>query len=265
MNQKQGWTGRTGWILIICLCLVIPVRFVEGSMRIVRFTLLFMLLSMTGVSVFAGQKPFRSDDASGAGEMTFSYKYEGPRFYLSLIEIDLGSDGSGELRFKRGESDEVLDSKIKLLPATVARIKGLFEVSGFLTSETEYQSKKDFSNLGWITLQARRGSSERKARFNYTANVQIEELASIFRGIATQEISLFDIDNAQQYQPLDLPKQLEMLENDLRLQRITEPERLLTPLKEIAGDDTQPLIARNQAKRIVEAIKKGKFKSTIKK
>ena len=56
-----------------------------------------------------------------------------------------------------------------------------------------------------------------------------------------------------------------MLENDLRLGRIAEPPRLLTALNEIAGDDSQPLIARNHAKRIIEAIKKGNFKPAGKK
>jgi hypothetical protein len=36
-------------------------------------------------------------------------------------------------------------------------------------------------------------------------------------------------------------------------------------MKEIAKDDSQPLIARNHAKRISEAIQKGKFKSPFKK
>ena len=90
-------------------------------------------------------------------------------------------------------------------------------------------------------------------------------MKEIFFGIAWQEIALFDMENAQRYQPLDLPKQIETLENDLRLERIAEPERVLGPLKEIAADDFQPLIARNHAKRIIEAIKKGKYKSPVKK
>ena len=61
------------------------------------------------------------------------------------------------------------------------------------------------------------------------------------------------------------PNSSRSLENDLRLEWIAEPERVLTVLNEIAGDDTQPLIARNHAKRIVDAIKKGKFKSPVKK
>ena len=196
---------------------------------------------------------------------SFSYKFESPRFHIRLIEIDVAANGAGELRFVRGESDELLDLKVKLLPATIARIRTLFEVSGFIDSKAEYQDKTDMSHLGWTTLTAKQGARSRTAKFNYTINAQMKELGDIFRGVATQEISLLDIDNAQRYQPLDLPKQLDVLENDLRLEWIAEPDRVLIVLTEIAGDDSQPLIARNHAKRIAEAIKKGKYKSPVKK
>lgn len=197
--------------------------------------------------------------------MTFGYRFEGARFYESLIEVDVAADGTGEVRVKRGESDEILDRKFKLLPATLARIRQLYTHTNFIDSGEEYQDKKDFSHMGWVTLSARLRERERKARFNYTANSEIKELADILRAVATQEMHLFDINTAQQYQPLDLPKQLEVLESDLRLVRIAEPEQMIATLNDIAGDDTQPLIARNHAKRIVESIKKGKFKSPIKK
>lgn len=223
-----------------------------------------LLVLLTAAGSLA-QKPQSINGAAVVGEPSFSYKFENPRFDLRVIEIDLNSNGAGELRFTRGASDEILDCKIALLPATIARIRDLFEVSGFLASETEYQDKKDFSHLGWTTLGARQGALERKTRFNYTTNVLVNELKDIFLGIAWQEIALLDIDNAERYQPLDLPRRLEILENDLRLERITEPARVLGALKEIVGDDSQPLIARNHAKRIVDAIQKGKFKSPVKK
>lgn len=197
--------------------------------------------------------------------MKVSYKFENQRFWIRVIEVDINSNGVGEMRFTRGESDEALDGKVKLLPATVSRIRKLLEMSRFLTSDTDYQDEKDFSHLGWTTLVAKQGARERKVRFNYTKNQEIKELEEIFRGIADQEIALFDLENAERYQPLDLPKQLEALENDLNLARITEPERLLAALNEIVGDDTQPLIARNHARRIIDAIKKGKFKTPMKK
>jgi hypothetical protein len=228
-----------------------------------RFTVSLVLL-LAGTGVLA-QKPQSINGAAAAGEMSFSYKFENPRFDIRVIEIDLNANGSGEVRFTRGTSDEILDCKIKLLPATLTRIRNLFEVSDFLALKTEYQDKRDFKHMGWVTLGAKQGARERKVRFNYTLNPHMNELKDIFLGIAWQEISLFDIENAERYQPLDVPKQLEMLENDLKLARIAEPARVLTALNEIAGDDSQPLIARNHAKRIIEAIKKGTFKSAGKK
>ncbi|HSB10835.1 MAG TPA: hypothetical protein VLM38_15220 [Blastocatellia bacterium] len=235
-------------------------------MRPDRLLLLFLVLLLATTGALS--RPISqslADSGAAASETSFKYRFENPRFFIRVIEIDLGPSGAGELRFTRGESDEVLDLKVKVMPATIGRITTLFEVSRFLTSKTDYQDARDFSHLGWITLAARRGSLERKVRFNYTKNAEMTELEDIFRAIASQEIALFDIENAERYQPLDLPKQLETLENELKLARFAEPERLLGKLNEIAGDDTQSLIARNQARRIIENIKKGKFGSPVKK
>lgn len=235
------------------------------NMRIInRFVLFSLFVLCSALWVFA-QASNGVGETAGAGATSYSYKFENPRFLLKVIEVDVDASGAGELRFTRGESDEVLDCKVKLLPPTIARIRELFEVSGFLDAQTDYQDKKDFAHLGWVTLGTRQGVRERKARFNFTTNAQINELKDIFLGIAWQEISLFDIENAERYQPLDLPKQLETLENDLGLSRIAEPARVLEVMKEIAKDDSQPLIARNHAKRISELIQKGKFKSPLKK
>lgn len=232
-----------------------------GATRL-SFRVIFLFL----IAASSGNRGVAQNSAAGTipAGVTFAYKFENPRFYIPLLEIDLAADGSGDMRFKRGESDEMVDLKFKLMPSTLARIHQLREASQFLTSDAEYQDKRDFSHLGWISLSARQGELFRKVRFNYTLNPEIRELADIFRGVATQEIHVFDLATAQQYQPLDLPGKLEALENDLRLERLAEPERMLAPLREIAGDDTQALIARNHASRIIESIKKGKFKSPVK-
>jgi len=115
---------------------------------------------------------------------------------ITTIAWTAYSNGAGDLRFTRGESDEVLDSKVNLQPGTIARIRQLFELSDFLGSETAIQDKRDMSHLGWITIGAKQGSRERKVRYNFTTNPHIKELQDIFLGIAWQEIALFDIDNA---------------------------------------------------------------------
>jgi hypothetical protein len=223
--------------------------------------LLFLIIISAPPFVFCASP---QDTSTPPAEAIFKYKFENPRFYIPLIEIDMNANGAGELRFKRGESDEVIDRKLKLLPATIARIRQLYEATRFLESNEEYQDKKDFSHLGWVSLSARQGERERLAKFNYTTNKDITELSDIFRGIATQEMHLFDIETSEQFQPLDLPRLLDSLKNDLSLRRVAEPEQLLSKLREIADNDTQPLIARNSAKRIIDGIKKGDFKSPVK-
>ena len=127
-------------------------------MRFNLFLYAVVLLFLPTVGL-AGQKPHGPD---GADEVRFSYKFDGPRFHLRVIEIDVAANGVGELRFVRGESDEVLDCKLKLLPATIARIRNLFDLSDFLGSKIEYQDKTDMSHLGWVTVGARQGERERK-------------------------------------------------------------------------------------------------------
>ncbi len=201
----------------------------------------------------------------GAGDAPgYSFRFENTRFYIPIIAIDLDAYGSGGIKFKRGESDDLIEIAVKLQPATLARIGWLIDSAKFFESDVDYQSKKDFSHLGWMTIAARRGGRSRTARFNWTTNAAIGELSELFRGISTQEIDLFDIELARQHQPLDLPRQLETLENDLKLERIAEPSRLLTPLVEIVNDDTAPLIARNLAKRLVKNIEKGQYKTPMK-
>jgi len=202
-------------------------------------------------------------ETPSGSESSFSYRFENPRFIIPLMEVDVASDGGGQVRFKRGESDEIIDFNLKISPSTLVRIRQLLNGSNFFTSNEEYQTKRDFSYLGWMTISARQGERERTVRFNHTENLEIKEMADIFRGIATQGMHLFNIETSQQYQPLDLPGQLQALENDLRLQRLAEPERMVPVLREIAGNDSAPLIARNHATRIVSAIEKKKFKSVM--
>jgi len=222
----------------------------------------FCLLPLAGVP---GTRAQSAAEPSTAAGWSFSYKFENKRFYEKLIEVDLAADGAGEVRFERGESDEIIDHKFKLQPATLARIRQLLDATRFIDSTGEYQAEKDFSHLGWVTLLVRQGDRERSVRFNYTQNADVKELADIFRGIAQAEMHLFDIETSEQFQPLNLPRLIDAIENDLKLGRITEPERLLAKLQEVAGNPTQPLIATNKAKQLVSDIKKGKFKTTMRK
>jgi hypothetical protein len=203
-------------------------------------------------------------DRPAPAEPGFRYVFENPRFYIPWIQLDLSPEGTGSVRFRRGESDDTIDQPVKLQPPTLSRIAELIARSGFLTSSEDYQNKRDFAHLGWMTISVNQGGKQRTVRFNYTQNQDIAELAEIFRAISNQAIALFDVDLAIQHQPLDLPKMLDSLENELRLERLAEPDQLIPKLRDIAQDDTLPLISRNQATRLINNIQKGKFRSPVK-
>ena len=69
-------------------------------MRLNRFTMSLLVLLLAATCALA-QKPQSINGAAAAGEMSFNYKFENPRFDLRVIEIDLNANGAGELRFTR--------------------------------------------------------------------------------------------------------------------------------------------------------------------
>ena len=213
----------------------------------------------------ASARPCQAEgDRSSSADTGFKYTFENPRFYIPWIQLDLSPEGAGIVHFRRGESDDLLDRKVRLLPSTLSKIAELIARTSFLTSDEDYQSKRDFSHLGWMTISVNQGGKERTVRFNYTEKQDIGELSEIFRAIANQAIMLFDIDLSIQHQPLDLPRMLDTLENELHLERYAEPDQLISTLRDIAQDDTLPLIARNHATRLITSIQKGKFRSPVK-
>jgi hypothetical protein len=251
---------------LLAVCCQSPDEISNKNKAKMRFFIFAFCLLPFAFCLLGGEAQAQENLENGkSAEMKFGYKFENQRFYIPFIEIDLNAKGEGELRFKRGESDEIIDLKLKILPETVARLRELYDSTGFLESKEEYQDKRDHSNLGWVTLTVTSGERQRSARFNYTQKIEIKTVADIFRALANQQMDLFDIETALQYQPLDVPGKIEALDNDLKLERIAEPAQVLSMLRDIAKNDSAPLIARNHAKRIIAAIEKGKYKSPVKK
>src|SRR5262249_39551207 len=67
-----------------------------------------------------------------------------------------------------------------------------------------------------------------------------------------------DITNAIQFERLSIPKRLEQVENELRSNRIADPERLVPLLEKIEKDSQIMNYARTQAGKIKKQIQKPK-------
>jgi hypothetical protein len=188
--------------------------------------------------------------------LEYIYRFENPRFDISFVEIKLHNSGDGEMRYKKRDEDEEIKLELKLKPATIQRLADHYNELKFLESSETYQTDKPLPNMGTITLGLKADGREREASFNYSTNRAAMRLVELYRAIENQQRRLVDMRLARQFTPLDLPRQLKLLEADIKKDKIAEPEAMLPLLTEITLDDSLPLIARNAAEKLAKQIKK---------
>ena len=228
-------------------------------MKYLFLTLLVVLC--IGLSVAATAQPLvqannlRRD--SDANLTRFHYEFVNERFTIPRIEVDFDGTGTGEYKFTRKGSDEIAD-KLEISASLLGQIQSLLTELNFLDSTEEYQHKKDFSHLGTMTISFTKGGRSRTVKFNYTDNQALTRLAEIFRGIATQEMRVFELGNVRETDPISTPAQMRMLESELKGNHLADPAKLIPLLKDIKMDESVPLIARNHADRLIQMIQKGK-------
>lgn len=187
----------------------------------------------------------------------YQYIFTNERFTIPRIEIAFDGKGVGQYLFKKKDADEIVN-KLTVSASVLNQIQTLFNELNFLDSTEAYQHKKDFSHLGTMTIHYSHRGKERTARFNYTDNASMSRLAELFRGIATQEMLVFEIENTRQTDPISTPAQMRVLESELRNKHLADPLKLIALLKDINQDEGIPLIARNHAQRLIQMIQKGK-------
>ena len=198
-----------------------------------------------------------NDKAELSAGTKFHYLFENEKFTTPRIELLFDANGKGEFRFKKKDSDEIVNN-LQVTTTVLGQISALMAELNFLDSAENYQHKKDFSHLGTVTIAITQNEKHRKVQFNYTDNPAMNKLANIFRNIATQETRVFEIETVRQSDPISTPAQLRFLDSELRSKSIADPERFVALLQDIKMDEGVPLIARNHAERLLKDIKKPK-------
>lgn len=221
------------------------------------WTLFFILLSSLTLHAQTRIEVSTDPVASSSSAVLYRYLFENDRFITPRVEVTFGDDGRGQFSFTRKEEGEIVNP-LKVSAAVVSQVRALLDDLRFLESTEGYQHKKDFSHLGRITISQSRGGRTRSTSFNYTDNQTMTRLVELFRGIATQETRVFELEAVRAHDPISTPAQLRMLEDELHSKQIADPQGLVALLQEIKTDESVPLIARNHAERLLKEIKKGK-------
>lgn len=200
----------------------------------------------------AGQR----DNKKPPDASQYTWEFSQPKFMISHIVIEHDALGRGKITFQHQDEESPVVEPVELSTAAIGRIFHLWSVLSFLDSQEDYQSSKDFSHLGTYKLGMDDGKRKRVAEFNWSGNANAWSLAQEYRRVADQAIFIFDINVARENQPLNAPGLLNQLESLYRRNGLSDPTQLVPLLKELRSDDHIPLIARNQADRLLKKIEK---------
>jgi len=188
---------------------------------------------------------------------TFTYCHENTRGPYELQCIQLNGEAKGEVKFKRRQA-ETVNMAIELSAAGRDKFITLLSATNYLDHPETFESGKKIANLGAKHLTIETPSGKREGTFNFSLRKDVTELSTFFEGLINQETLGFDITNAMQFERLSIPKRLEQLENELRSNRIADPERLMPLLEKIEKDQQIMNYARTQAGKIKKQIETAK-------
>ena len=189
---------------------------------------------------------------------SYIYEFTRPGFVVSNIRIEHDETGRGKITFMKEGLDDPESEDLELSPVTMERLKNAFTALNFLDSTETYQTPRDYSTLGNISITYRKDGRERTAKDNWRENKDAKLLMDEYRKISNQYVWQFDIEVSRENQPLNAPSLLDALDSYLRRNEISDPKQMVPLLKELSNDERIPLIARNHATKLAEKIEKEK-------
>ncbi len=234
----------------------------------IAFALLLLVIAVPSAvgqdSTKRNDRPMESPSAQPRAEsakMTldrarYSWEFTQRNFLVGHIVIDHDAHGHGKITFERKNEETPIVEPIELSSTALGRIFGLWDDLHFLDSDENYQSPKNFAHLGTYRIALDDGKRKRTAEFNWSNNKSAWNLANEYRRVADQAILIFDLNLAREMQPLNVPSLLNQMESLERRNGLSDPKQLVPLLNELKTDEHIPLIARNQADRILKKIGK---------
>lgn len=198
-------------------------------------------------------------DQAQAIKPAYVYEFTRPEFVVPYILIEHDESGRGMISFKKEGLDEPESEPIELSPVTMERLKSAFAALNFLDSTEVYQTPRDYSHMGNISVTYRKDGRQRSVKYNWTDNRDAKAIMDEYRKIGNQYVWQFDMSVSRENQPLNAPSLLDTLDSYLRRNEISDPKQMVPLLQELSNDERIPLIARNHAGRLVQQI--GKMKN----
>src|SRR5437868_26588 len=157
----------------------------------------------------------------------YYYRFERPGFTYPSIAIEHDEAGRGQITFVKDGNDVAIADPIELSPVTLKNLKSAFTALNFLDSNETYQTPRDYSTIGNVTITLKREGRTRTAKFNWSDNKNAKALSDEYRRISNEYIWHFEITLARENQPLSAPALMDQMADYLNRNEISDPPRLV--------------------------------------
>ena len=195
---------------------------------------------------------------STAYSPVYFYEFTRLGFTYERILIEHDEAGKGKISFNKSSFDEMITDPIQLTTVTMANLTSAFTELTFLSSNEHYQTERDHSNMGNVSITVKKDELTRTAKYNWTENKQAKFLMDEYRRIANEYTWRFEIAVSRENQPLQAPRLMTILAGYIKQKEISDPPHLVPLLNDLSTDERIPLIARDHAAKLVKQIEKTK-------
>lgn len=189
---------------------------------------------------------------------SYLYEFTRPGFTVPRIIVEHDTTGRGKISFEKQGFDDLISDPIELSAVTLEKINAIVKALDFVNSTEEYQSERDYSHMGNVTITITQGGKSRTVKYNWSKNPQAKALMDEYRRVANQYVWKFDISSARENQPLEAPGLMQLIDDMISRGDISDPPQLVPFLTDLSTDERLPLIARNRASKIIVNIGKSK-------
>ena len=233
-----------------------PLRICESSLsgfpstrwRLLRMDSRRWLLTALGLLLAA--PAFCGHEPVGGSQLTFIKIMKGS--VPDYEKIVVGSDGSGRYE-AQSPSEPTHPLSFRLSPDVTDK---LFSLAAKLHNfkGVALESHKHVANLGLKTFQYENGGQISQVQFNYSLNRTAQDLTDLFESVGSVERHILSLDYSMKYDPLGLPKQLDLIQADLDNKALADPQLMVTTLDQIIRNPRYMHLAQVRAQDIIQQI-----------
>ena len=191
--------------------------------------------------------------ALNAADVRLYFSKSFPGSVPAYVAITVEQSGAGEYK-ESPEDDSPL--KFQLYPEDASRMFALADKLDHFKRPLESPLK--VAQMGMKTFRFEEGDKKTEVKFNFSQDVDAQELADWFERISETAQNYYTLERAVRYDKLGVNQALLQFEIELDRKRVVSAEMFLPLLDRVAKNDSYLNMARTRAANLAESIRSAK-------